>query len=242
MGTILAMAGLGVLVFATMGVGLIVWFFWWQNTRAYGYVEEHHYYDDGPYGGYEDEVHHHYPDDGPDDDDGPTIDLDAVRVGAQMNIRNYPESGQTTRFKAAQRNRYVLAHGGSSHAWYEFKLLGSQAITWLEWEYDDGLVITQWDNDEIPLSDLGTTVDQLRAMEKSERGSIQHDGVRYNFVNTARAKCYENDGTDGADFQSWTFEADNEEQLLSIMLWQGTGGSATGRLGWYLDESEIQLV
>jgi hypothetical protein len=242
-GMLAASSGL-VMFLGGLAIVLIIWFFWWQHARAYGYGDE-----------YVDEVHHHYHDDEDDDDDGyddgydereavrrPAVDLDAVRVGATLDIHNYPEDGDKTRFKASQRNRYVLELGGRQHTWYEFKLLGPDEATWLEWEHDDGLVITQWADEEIPLSDLDTTPAKIKEIGSNEQGALRYDGVRYNFVNGCEAKCFENDGVDGADFESWTFEADDGVRLLSVMLWRGTGGSATGRTGWYLDADEIDVV
>ena len=145
MSDILALNSMTTIFFAGLSIALIFWFFWWQHSRAMMYDDDvyadevhHHYYDDD---GYDDEVHHVQ-------DDRvapakPALDLDSVRVGAAINIHNYPESGDQTRFKASQRNRYVLKQGGAGHTWYEFKLLGPDEATWLEWEDDDGLVITQ---------------------------------------------------------------------------------------------------
>ncbi len=245
MGAILALSSAATFLVAGLAIALIIWFFWWQHTRAMMYddaVDEvhHHYYDDDDYD--ESEVHHYHEGDEGRYDGSSDLDLDAVRVGATVEIRNYPEQGDRTRFKASQRNRYELQHGGAAHIWYEFKLLGPNEATWLEWEHDDGLVITQWSEEEIPLSSLGVTVDELREMQSQGGGTLKHDGTRYNFVNSAEARCFENDGVEGADFTSWTFEDDNEEQLLSVMLWPGTGGSATGRPGWYLDPDEVQLA
>ena len=232
---------------AMLGVFLILWFFWWQHMRADvfyddGFVEEvHHYhYDDRPGGRVDDRYDE--DDDYDEEPERPAIDLDSVRVGASIKVYNYPEPDKATRFKATQRNRYVLDHGGSSHTWYEFKLISGRYATWLEWEYDDGLTITQWEDEEIPLSELDTTTEAVREMAKNESGTLRYDGVRYRYANSTKARCFENDGKEEADFESWTFEADDEEQLLSVMLWPGTGGAATARQGWYLSPDELELV
>ena len=80
MSSVLALSSGAVTGMAVLGVFLILWFFWWQHTRA------DVFYDDG----FVDEVHHYHHDDGPgrrvddrydDDDDDeperPAIDLDA---------------------------------------------------------------------------------------------------------------------------------------------------------------------
>ncbi len=112
----------------------------------------------------------------------------------------------------------------------------------MEWEHSDGLVITQWEDEEISGREIGATLEQLRAMQQKGQGQIEHKGVRYRFVDSAQATCYENDGVDGARFQSWMFEAEDGERLLSVMHWPGTDDGCSGRLGWYLSEDEVELV
>lgn len=140
------------------------------------------------------------------------LNLDTVQVGDYLRV------GANT-YRINDRYRYTERYGARSWTWHELQLycLDTGDTTYLEWEMDDELVISM-SMEQLTLTQIGLTRQDLDRIDDDEEGSIDYQGLEYEYEDSGEARFHRpHTSAEGDAFYYYDFETGNH--AIGIERW-----------------------
>jgi len=149
-----------------------------------------------------------------------------ARKGDTVSVLAMGDEYDDLDFTVDRVNRYEA----DGDEWTEVsgKYRGSRVF--LEAWDDDGVQVRLCrDSDEIAFASLGLGEPDLIRLDESpgSGAEVSHDGVRFRFVESGEAFCFEDGDDEGEGFYCWTFEEVDGDRELYIEKWEGEAFEAS---------------
>ncbi len=133
--------------------------------------------------------------------------------------------------------RHEYRQGGFK--WHELECSAGDEKFWVEVEKDDELEIGITLK-KLKLSDLGVSKSDLEKIDDTEEGTIEYDGIQYEYEDSGKAEFLRDGKADEAEeFYFWDFESEDEQHFVSVERW--SDGSYEASYSEPLKASQISV-
>ena len=143
-----------------------------------------------------------------------------ARQGDSVSVMGAGDEFEDLDFVVDRRNRYE----SDDETWHELSGLYKGRRIFLEYSEDDEVEVTlNLSRQELKLSDLGLTEDELSRMdeEQSASNSLTFEGQVWHYAISREVGYFRDGRGEGEGYYTWTFESEEKKRELFIEKWEG---------------------